>query len=63
MRRYAQVSGTFLGVVALGQLIRAVMGWPLQVADTSVPVWASVCASAFTAALAVWAYRAVQHAA
>jgi len=61
MRRYAQVSGTFFAMVAIGQLFRAMMRLPLQVADISVPVWASVCAFIVTAALSVWAFRSATH--
>ena len=47
MRRYAQVSGLIFGLIAVGQLSRAVMRWPVQVADVVVPVWASGCAFVF----------------
>jgi len=56
MRRYAQVSGLIFGLIAVGQLSRAVMRWPVQVADVVVPVWASGCAFVFMAALAWWAF-------
>lgn len=56
MRRYAQVSGLVFGLVAIGQLIRAVMRWPVQIADVVVPVWASACAFVLMAALATWAF-------
>jgi divalent metal cation (Fe/Co/Zn/Cd) transporter len=56
MRRYTQVSGLVFGLVAVGQLIRAVMRWPVQVADVVVPVWASGCAFVVMAALATWAF-------
>jgi hypothetical protein len=56
MRRYAQVSGAFFGVVAVGQLVRVIERWPVQVAGFSVPVWASVCAVVFAATLAIWAF-------
>ncbi|HEY3288270.1 MAG TPA: hypothetical protein VGJ96_14215 [Gemmatimonadaceae bacterium] len=57
MRRYVQVSGTFLGFIAIAQLVRAVMQLPVQVADVAVPVWASWCAFLLASALAIWAWR------
>ena len=57
MRRYALVSGTFLAIIAAAHLVRAVMRWPLVIADITVPVWCSVAAAIFTAGLAVWAFR------
>ncbi|MCX5762295.1 MAG: hypothetical protein NTW72_12485 [Gemmatimonadetes bacterium] len=57
MRRYAQVSGAAFTVIATGQLIRAVMRWPLQIADIAVPIWPSACAAVALAALSTWAYR------
>lgn len=56
MRRYAQVSGVVFGLIAVGQLMRAVMRWPVQVADLVIPVWSSACAFVLMAALATWAF-------
>ena len=44
MRRYELVSGAFFSLLALVQLTRVVLGWPVQVAAVSVPVWVSVLA-------------------
>ena len=41
MRRYEQVSGVFFVLVAVVQLVRLLMRWPVQVASVSVPLWAS----------------------
>ncbi|MHB1313634.1 MAG: hypothetical protein ACYC3L_16570 [Gemmatimonadaceae bacterium] len=57
MRSYAQVSGAFLGFIALAQFARFVMRLPVQVAGYEVPVWWSGCAFVALAALAVWAFR------
>ncbi len=57
MRSYAQVSGTFFGVIAVAHLVRLVMRWPVHVADLVVPVWASAGGFVLTAALAIWAFR------
>jgi CBS-domain-containing membrane protein len=57
MRRYAQVSGAFFGLLATVQLTRTVLGWPIQVAGVSIPVWASACAFVITLLFAIWAFR------
>ena len=63
MRRYAQVSGAFFGLLAALQLVRAVLGWPVQVASTSIPVWVSGLAFVIASALAVWGFRTAGRAA
>ncbi len=57
MRRYELVSGAFFSLLALVQLTRVVLGWPVQVATVAVPVWASVLACLVAGSLAVWAFR------
>ena len=57
MRRYELVSGAFFSLLALVQLTRAVLGWPIQVAAVTVPVWASVVAGLVAGSFAVWAFR------
>jgi hypothetical protein len=57
MNRYARFSGVFFSLLALVQLTRAVLGWPVQVAGVTVPVWASVLAFVVAATFAVWAFR------
>jgi hypothetical protein len=58
MRRYEQVSGALFVLIAFAQLTRAVLGWPVQVASVTVPVWASAIAFLVTGSLAIWAFRA-----
>ena len=60
MRSYALVSGMFLAIVAVAHLVRAVMRWPILIADLTVPVWASTAACVFTAGLALWGFRAAR---
>jgi hypothetical protein len=57
MNRYATASGVVFALVAALQLLRLLMGWPLQVADIAIPLWASGCAFVLAATLALWAYR------
>ncbi len=63
MRRYVQVSGVFFCVLALAQLTRAVMRWPVQVDGLAVPVWASAVAFLIACTFAVWAVRSIKGAA
>ena len=57
MRSYEQVSGTVFAIVAFVQLMRIVLGWPVQVDLFTVPIWFSVVAFLVTGGLAVWAFR------
>jgi len=63
VRRYEQVSGAFFCLLAVLQLTRVVLRWPVQVADVAVPLWASVLAFLVVSALAIWAFRAAKGAA
>jgi hypothetical protein len=60
MRRYALVSGSFLALLALVQLARLVLGWPVQVAGVAVPLWVSGVAVVIAGGLATWAFRSVR---
>jgi hypothetical protein len=57
MRHYAVVSGAFFSLLALVQLTRLLLRWPVQVDGVSIPRWASVLAIAITGSLAIWAFR------
>jgi hypothetical protein len=57
MGRYEKVSGVLFALIALAQLTRAVLAWPAQVGNFSIPVWFSIVAFVVTASLAVWAFR------
>ena len=57
MRRYVLVSGLFLCLLAVGQLLRLVLGWSVTIAGTSIPLWASGIAALIAGGLAVWAFR------
>lgn len=57
MRRYAQVSGTFMSLLALAHVARLVFGWPIRVAGVDVPVWVSIIPVIVVGGLAVWALR------
>jgi hypothetical protein len=57
MRRYALVSGVFLCLLALVQLLRLVLGWPVQVTGMTIPLWPSVIAFLIAGGLGVWGLR------
>ena len=57
MRRYVQISGAFFTLLALVQLTRSLLGWPVQIANVTVPVWPSLVAFLVTGSLATWAFR------
>ena len=63
MRLYAQISGAFFALVALAQLTRTLLEWPVQVAGIAIPVWASAIAFVIVASLAVWGFRVTRSAA
>jgi hypothetical protein len=58
MRSYGLVSGFVFAIVALAQLTRALLGWPVRVDGFFVPIWVSVVAFVITASLSVWGIRA-----
>jgi hypothetical protein len=57
MPRYENVSGVFFMLIALAQLIRAILQLPVQVGGLMIPVWCSFVAAGLTGALAIWAFR------
>ena len=59
MRRYEKVSAVFFGLLAIMQLARLLLRWPVQVASVNVPLWVSALAVIITGALAMWGFRTV----
>jgi hypothetical protein len=57
MQRYELVSGAFFALLALVQLTRVVLGWPVQIAGVQVPIWVSGVAFVVVGTFAVWALR------
>jgi hypothetical protein len=60
MPRYEHVSGTAFSLVAVAQLLRAVLALPAQVGGVAIPVWLSFVAFAVTGGLAIWAFRSAR---
>jgi len=57
MHRYAVVSGVFLAVLTVVQVLRLVLQWPVRVSQFDVPMWFSGVAVLIAGSLAVWAFR------
>jgi len=57
MTRYVRVTGFFFTVMAVVQLTRAALGWPVQIAGTDIPPWISLIAAFITGAFAAWSFR------
>ena len=57
MRRYELISGIIFTIMAAVQLLRTVLGWPVQVDLFTVPVWLSGVAFLITGSMAIWAFR------
>ena len=56
-RTYVIVSGLVFGIVATGQLVRALLQVPVHAGSVEIPVWASWIAAAVAGSLCVWAFR------
>lgn len=59
MRSYLIVTTVFLDALAVVQLVRLVMGWPVTVASVSIPVWVSGIAVVVAGSLAAWGIRLI----
>ncbi len=56
-RAFPRVAAAFLALVALAHAWRAVVGLPLLIGTTPMPVWTSWLTAAVTGALSVWGFR------
>jgi hypothetical protein len=63
MRRYELISGIIFTIMAAVQLLRTVLGWPVQVDLFTVPVWLSGVAFLITGSMAIWAFRLARNSA
>ena len=52
-----RVSGTIFGLMALGQLMRFVLGIEVLISGFSIPFWPSLAACAVLAGLCFWLWR------
>ena len=53
-RTYLYLVAVVFGLVALAHLLRLINGWPLNIADVSVPVWISWPGMLVAALLSGW---------
>ena len=58
LKSYCTLAAAVFALIALLQLARAVMGWPVTVSGHSVPLWASWIAVVVADALSVIGWRA-----
>lgn len=56
-KEFIKTAKIIFGVVALAHLLRAVMGWPLQINDIMIPVWISYIAAVVSGYLAYSGYK------
>src|SRR5262249_62383289 len=49
---YSRLAAVIFSLVALLQLVRALAGWPITIADTTIPLWPSWVAFVVAAGLA-----------
>jgi hypothetical protein len=57
MRRYALFSASLFTIIAIAQLTRTILGWPVTVAGAAIPLWVSGVAFLITASLAFLGFR------
>ncbi len=55
---YFLISGALFALFAIFHLARAIQGWPIQIAQWSVPIGASWVALVAAGALSIWAFSA-----
>ena len=53
-KAYLIVSTVIFAFVAIMHLLRLVLGWPVVLGMTSVPLWASMLAVLVSAGVAIW---------
>jgi len=56
-RTFSLIASVVFGLIALGHVLRIVLGWSFMVQDFSVPVWASGLAVLITGYLAYEGFR------
>ena len=57
MKPFTTITIVFLGLLALMQLTRVLLGWEVTVNGVSIPVWASGIAALVAAGLALMLWR------
>jgi hypothetical protein len=57
VKPFSVIASVIFGLVALGQLLRLLLGWEVVVHGFSIPLWASAIAFLVAAGLAVMVWR------
>ena len=57
MKPFSVIAAVVFVLVALAQLVRLVLGWPVVVNGISIPLWASAIACLVAAGLAIMVWR------
>lgn len=57
MKPFSAIAAVVFVLVALAQLLRLVLGWPVVVNGVNIPLWASAIACLVAAGLAVMIWR------
>ena len=57
MKPFTKVAAIFLGVIAVGHLLRLFAGWEVIAHGMAIPVWWSAPAAIFTGGLAIMMVR------
>jgi hypothetical protein len=57
MKPFSHIAGVVLGLIALVQLFRVILGWSVVINGFAIPLWASAVACLVAAALAVMVLR------
>jgi hypothetical protein len=57
MKPFSRIAAVVLGLVALVQLLRLILGWSVVVNGLAIPLWASAGACLVAAGLAVMVWR------
>jgi hypothetical protein len=57
MRAYLQITGALFGLIAVVHVLRLIRHWPIQLAEYSVPLWASWVGLIIAGGLSIWALR------
>ena len=57
MKPFTTVAVVVFAIIALLQLLRALLGWEVSVNGAAIPLWASVVACVVAATLAFMLYR------
>ena len=57
MRPAALIATAFLGLIAVGHLLRVAFGVALVIGNVAIPLWPSLLATVGSGVLAVWLWR------